>query len=169
MFNVMDMSSSNPTFHRFRSLGDYSDLLLLTIGILIVIFSFLTLLMNFQGTLNIEFMLMFFISVLFSEVLGVMLIIIGVQFSLQNFLLRNLKIMDSLNELSPREKDVLNLIVKNGGVILQSKLTDLTGYSQSRISGIISKLNELGLVQVKSSGDDNSIMALKDLKDIMSR
>jgi len=169
MFNVMDMSSSNPTFHRFRSLGDYSDLLLLTIGILIVIFSFLTLLMNFQGTLNIEFMLMFFISVLFSEVLGVMLIIIGVQFSLQNFLLRNLKIMDSLNKLSPREKDVLNLIVKNGGVILQSKLTDLTGYSQSRISGIISKLNELGLVQVKSSGDDNSIMALKDLKDIMSR
>ncbi|HDO20202.1 MAG: MarR family transcriptional regulator [archaeon GB-1845-036] len=163
------MSSSNPTFHRFRSLGDYSDLLLLTIGILIVIFSFLTLLMNFQGTLNIEFMLMFFISVLFSEVLGVMLIIIGVQFSLQNFLLRNLKIMDSLNKLSPREKDVLNLIVKNGGVILQSKLTDLTGYSQSRISGIISKLNELGLVQVKSSGDDNSIMALKDLKDIMSR
>jgi len=169
MFNVMDMSSSNPTFHRFRSLGDYSDLLLLTIGILIVIFSFLTLLMNFQGTLNIEFMLMFFISVLFSEVLGVMLIIIGVQFSLQKFLLRNLKIMDSLNKLSPREKDVLNLIVKNGGVILQSKLTDLTGYSQSRISGIISKLNELGLVQVKSSGDDNSIMALKDLKDIMSR
>ncbi|GEM_PF-2034217 len=169
MFNVMGMSSSNPTFHRFRSLGDYSDLLLLTIGILIVIFSFLTLLMNFQGTLNIEFMLMFFISVLFSEVLGVMLIIIGVQFSLQKFLLRNLKIMDSLNKLSPREKDVLNLIVKNGGVILQSKLTDLTGYSQSRISGIISKLNELGLVQVKSSGDDNSIMALKDLKDIMSR
>jgi len=169
MFNVMDMSSSNSTFHRFRSLGDYSDLLLLTIGILIVIFSFLTLLMNFQGTLNIEFMLMFFISVLFSEVLGVMLIIIGVQFSLQKFLLRNLKIMDSLNKLSPREKDVLNLIVKNGGVILQSKLTDLTGYSQSRISGIISKLNELGLVQVKSSGDDNSIMALKDLKDIMSR
>jgi len=112
---------------------------------------------------------MFFISVLFSEVLGVMLIIIGVQFSLQKFLLRNLKIMDSLNKLSPREKDVLNLIVKNGGVILQSKLTDLTGYSQSRISGIISKLNELGLVQVKSSGDDNSIMALKDLKDIMSR
>ncbi|MCD6155156.1 MAG: MarR family transcriptional regulator [Candidatus Verstraetearchaeota archaeon] len=166
---MMDMSSSNPTFHRFRSLGDYSDLLLLTIGILIVIFSFLTLLMNFQGTLNIEFMLMFFISVLFSEVLGVMLIIIGVQFSLQKFLLRNLKIMDSLNKLSPREKDVLNLIVKNGGVILQSKLTDLTGYSQSRISGIISKLNELGLVQVKSSGDDNSIMALKDLKDIMSR
>ncbi|RLE53723.1 MAG: hypothetical protein DRJ30_06530 [Candidatus Methanomethylicota archaeon] len=142
---------------------------MLTIGILIVIFSFLTLLMNFQGTLNIEFMLMFFISVLFSEVLGVMLIIIGVQFSLQKFLLRNLKIMDSLNKLSPREKDVLNLIVKNGGVILQSKLTDLTGYSQSRISGIISKLNELGLVQVKSSGDDNSIMALKDLKDIMSR
>jgi len=146
-----------------------SDLLLLLVGIVIIVFSFLFFLFLFPTISDLRLTLLSTSALFFFELMGVLLIITGIQFSLQKFLLNTITVMNIINHLTLKERTLLEVIVSNGGELLESKLTSLVSYTPSRLSTIISKLRNLNLIHCKSMGDDTLIKVSKNVENILTQ
>jgi len=64
-----------------------------------------------------------------------------------------------LEKLSnPDEKRIVNLIIDEGGTIFQSQLVDRSGYSKSKVSLILDRLEAKKILERKRHGMSNAIV-----------
>jgi uncharacterized membrane protein len=64
-----------------------------------------------------------------------------------------------LEKLSnPDEKRIVSLIIDEGGIIFQSQLVDRSGYSKSKVSLILDRLEAKKILERKRRGMSNAIV-----------
>ena len=59
---------------------------------------------------------------------------------------------------NPEEKRIINLIIEEGGTIFQSQLVDRSGYSKSKVSLILDRLEAKKILERKRRGMSNAIV-----------
>jgi uncharacterized membrane protein len=59
---------------------------------------------------------------------------------------------------NPDEKQIVNLIIEEGGTIFQSQLVDRSGYSKTKVSLILDRLEAKQILERKRHGMSNAIV-----------
>ena len=67
---------------------------------------------------------------------------------------------DIMKTLDSREKDVINLLLKNNNQLYQSKIQKDTSISKATLSRIIKRLESRNIIEVRPSGNTNLIIVL---------
>jgi uncharacterized membrane protein len=74
------------------------------------------------------------------------------------------EIESAYDELSEDEVDVLEMVRDNGSSMLQKDIVDQSDYSKAKISGVISSLEEKGIVKKSKEGRSNKISISRKYK-----
>jgi uncharacterized membrane protein len=69
----------------------------------------------------------------------------------------DVKTEKSFEKLKEDEKEVIHMLRENGGDMLQKDIVDETDYSKAKISGVVSKLEEEGIVSKEKEGRSNKV------------
>ncbi len=74
-----------------------------------------------------------------------------------------LKFLDILDE---DDKKVLICLIENKGELSQSKLTKILGSNKVKISRIVARMEEKGLIKKEKSGMTNKLILNEEIKDL---
>ncbi len=77
------------------------------------------------------------------------------------------KYKDLIEKLDRDERDIVNIIMDKNGKIEQKELPELTGFSKSKVSRILKRLDSLGVVRRTSLGKTKMIELNPVLKEIL--
>ncbi len=78
------------------------------------------------------------------------------------------KYRDLLEKLDRDERDIVNILMDRNGKMEQKELPELTGFSKSKVSRILKRLDSLGVVKRTSIGKTKMIELNPALKEILS-
>ena len=135
------------------------EIILFIIGVAIIIYSiiFFPILHSKGNPLNPLIHLTYFIAFMFMFMIGTMFVFMGFQILYYKNFLGKLELERIIRLLNNDEKLVLEIIERNGGEILQSKIADITMFSLAKVSRIVNNLRKMGIVVCNREGKNKKV------------